>query len=81
MTEYTPNVEDLARAAYCDYLAGTSRTRDESATEFDHWLAQVKAEAWGEGWSCGNAYALETPTRGETAPWANPYRKKQTDAD
>ncbi|MDF2899686.1 MAG: hypothetical protein K0Q46_6472 [Rhodococcus erythropolis] len=35
---------DLARAAYCSYLEGTSRTREESAAEFDRWLADHDAQ-------------------------------------
>lgn len=49
MSEYHQRTEDLSRAAYCNYLEGTSRTREESAAEFDRWLDKVKAEAWDEG--------------------------------
>ncbi|GAA1148033.1 hypothetical protein GCM10009651_35940 [Microbacterium natoriense] len=45
---YMPSVEDLARAAYCTYLEGTSRTREESAAEFDQMLALVRAETLRE---------------------------------
>jgi hypothetical protein len=44
------------------------------STVLDQMIREAKAEAWDEGWSAGNAYALETPTRGETGDWANPYR-------
>ena len=38
----TPTTEQVAHA-YCDGLAGTSRTREESDAEFRAWLQQVTA--------------------------------------
>lgn len=37
--------KDQARHAYCDGLSGTSRSRSESAAEFDRMIAEVEREA------------------------------------
>lgn len=42
---------------------------DLKAAEFDRWLAEVKAQAWEEGWvSCFHAYWHKEE---------NPYRKER----
>lgn len=37
--------KDQARHAYCDGLSGTSRSRSESAAEFDRMIAEVERAA------------------------------------
>ena len=48
---YTPTTEEV-RADYC-LLADVSRPRQ---LQFDRWLAEVKADAWQEGWDTKPPY-------------------------
>lgn len=54
MSEYTPTTDEM-RSMILEFgeLIAVSRHepeyRDRLITEFDRWLAQVKAEAWDEG--------------------------------
>ena len=48
MSDYTPTTEEV-RADYC-LLADVSRPRQ---LQFDRWLAEVKAQAWEEGYDAG----------------------------
>lgn len=54
MTDYTPTTEEV-RGLY-------SMGNPEEIFEFDRWLAEVKAQAWQDGW-----YAKDTDV--------NPYRE------
>ena len=68
MTDYTPTTEEV-RAAYEGQLIKIGENRFEfideaqANSEFDRWLAEVKAQAWHEG--------LEAAELGI----ANPYRQ------
>ena len=64
-TVYTPTTEEI-RADYC-LLADVSRPRQ---LQFDRWLAEVKAQAWEEGY---NAKWVETYF------YDNPYRQGETE--
>lgn len=46
---YTPTTAKMFEAYY-NYLRHTSRTSRDAEAEFDRWLAEVKADAWDEGW-------------------------------
>lgn len=65
---FVPTTDEV-RAAYVD---GAGFYRDVAGDWFDRWLAQVKADAWDEGYSKGRVdceirpYILSAPH--------NPYR-------
>lgn len=44
MSDYTPTREQIIHA-YCDGLAGTSRTREESRGEVERGIAAIEREA------------------------------------
>lgn len=58
MSEYTPTTDEM-RSMILEFgeLIAVSRHepeyRDRLITEFDRWLAEVKAEAWDEGFTEG----------------------------
>ena len=63
-SDYTPTTEEVQRAYRNSEYGGPD-------TEFDRWLAEVKAQTWEEGWnSYPDSYWNKT---------VNPYRqgKKQ----
>lgn len=79
MSDYTPtNVE--VRVAYVAYRSSAD-TLQQARTlhtpifgpEFDRWLAEVKAEAWEEGW-CQKSLQVD----GYEWDW-NPYRDEETE--
>ena len=61
MSDYTPTTEEV-RAAYEGQLIkigdNAYQLLDEAhaKAEFDRWLAEVKAEAWQEGWDTKPPY-------------------------
>ena len=57
MSDYIPTTEEVR-----SYYRGSSATRGE---DFDRWLAEVKAEAWEEGWkdSLALAHFADNPYR------------------
>ena len=58
---YTPTTEEVR-----SYFRGSSDSRGK---EFDRWLAEVKAQAWKEGWVSRNDYLshFENPYLEESA--------------
>lgn len=73
MTEYAPDTQDVRHAWSLFWHASINgyKTLDQYEAEFDRWLAQVKAEAWDEGFEGGyfhGAYLKPRPT--------NPYREE-----
>ncbi len=74
---YTPTTEEV-RGAYEGQLIKVGNNAyqllDEAhaKSEFDRWLAEVKAEAWEEGWSTGRDVWTD---RQATAEDMNPYRQ------
>ena len=65
MSDYTPTTEEVS-GAYNFWLQQCSEETVEEITEkFDRWLAEVKAQAWEEGY---NAKWVETYF------YDNPYR-------
>ena len=62
MSDYTPTSEDIR------YSYATDK-RDEPG--FDRWLAEVKAQAWEEGFRDGDRDWLP----GDELLLSNPYRK------
>lgn len=71
MSEYIPDTSDV-RMNYVDgtrQLHGKDMLLQDVYAEFDHWLAEVRAEAWEEGFSKGvnffNAGDTPNPYRGE----------------
>ena len=69
MSEYTPTTEEVRNALI------RSAPLDEwelRGTQFDRWLADVKAQAWEEGYD--TCFDLTTKP-GDTYPYVNPYRK------
>ena len=66
MSEYTPTTEEVRKGyAGALYLSEVPRDRSE---EFDRWLAEVKEQAWDEGFREG----LDGD-RGDP----NPYRQRE----
>ena len=69
--DYTPTTEEVRK----DYWIGTAfsknamRTSDKIREEaaFDRWLAEVKAQAWQEGWDTKPPYQEIN----------NPYRQRE----
>ena len=51
MSEYIPTTEEVRNR----YL---SEVFPEDEAEFDRWLAQIKAEAWDEGFDAGVDHAI-----------------------
>lgn len=63
MSEYTPTTDEM-RSMILEFgeLIAVSRHepeyRDRLITEFDRWLAEVKADAFNEGYVAGKAIGL-----------------------
>lgn len=77
MSDYTPTTDDIQRLVY-EY--GSSSTVKITWEDFNAWLAQVKAEAWEEGFNAGEGEAYEHEAR---LQWSmphtcakNPYREE-----
>jgi len=50
MSDHTPSTEDMEEQFVAGAMVtGFAYTRNEARTDFDQWLAEVKAEAWEEG--------------------------------
>ena len=66
MSDYTPTTEDIREWADID--------NDEDSEAFDRWLAEVKAQAWEEGYeqSDSDDYSGQPNS-------ANPYRQGETE--
>jgi hypothetical protein len=72
--EYTPTTEEV-RARYQTASRNKFGHRDPKRitdTEFDRWLAKVRAEAWDEGYSAAAEY-VDGPDW--AAPPPNPHRE------
>ena len=55
MVDYTPTTEEVRNAIWLlKYLDTPVALPDE--TGFDRWLAEVKAQAWQEGWDTKPPY-------------------------
>lgn len=87
MDDYTPDTE-VIRDHYSMFgTPGFPREARERA--FDRWLAQVKAEAWGEGMNLarecaedttdrfGNLYRIDWQSRMEHEMERNPYHESE----
>ena len=82
VSDYTPTTEEAyipetsdVRANYVDgtrQLHGKGMRLEDVYAEFDRWLAEVKAQAWEEGYAHGNADAF-TEARLDRD---NPYRQE-----
>lgn len=71
---YTPTTEEVREVYQCRLIkVGDNRfqliDQVEADAEFDRWLAEVKAQAWEEGY---NAKWVETYF------YDNPYRRERT---
>lgn len=71
MTDYTPTTEEVRQQwgwNYPDY--------DNEDVAFDRWLAEVKAEAWSEGFDAGERDVFEHDRTGwDDSPCIpNPYK-------
>ncbi len=64
---YTPTTEEVRAAYESTWLSDTMTGRD---VEFDRWLAEVKAEAWQEGFDRGVLFFNSGDER-------NPYKQKE----
>ncbi len=53
MSDYIPTTEEVRDAYESTWLSDTMTGRD---AEFDRWLAEVKAQAWQEGWDTKPPY-------------------------
>lgn len=81
MSDYTPTTEDI-RAGW-EYA--TAVIGDEGTAQFDRWLAEVRAEAWEEGWRSRNSKRLsfsenpylqgEEHTHTKRSSFGDPYCK------
>lgn len=69
MSDYTPTTENVRYG----YVANSSEMRSDKKLyeEFDRWLAEVKAQAWADGYTAGTH---DWRTESLTTP--NPYRGK-----
>lgn len=63
--DYTPTTEEV-RSAWMDGLSSLG-------AEFDRWLAEVKAQAWEEGF----VHGAGSPVTGSITH--NPYRQGETE--
>ena len=77
MSEYTPTTENIRQTfayvrAGLDHDDGYPFVMEFHVEAFDRWLAQVKAEAWGEGRRSGvqDLWFNIKPSR------PNPYREE-----
>ena len=74
MTDYTPTTEEV-RYKYSWWtdknLVARGLEPTDTLAEFDRWLAEVKAQAWEEGYAHGNADAFTEARRDRD----NPYRQ------
>lgn len=74
MAEYTPTTNGvLTRYAFqrARLFSPDSPERDRARSEFDRWLAEIKADAWDEGVNHAHTCGI-----GERMP--NPYRAAGT---
>jgi hypothetical protein len=65
MSDYTPTTEEVRDAfceAYPNHLSGLK------SKEFNQWLAEVKAQAWDEGYVSSDDYYGNS---------VNPYREEE----
>jgi len=72
MSDYTPTTEEVYRA----HWRGTPMRSENGLREYvalDRWLAEVKAQAWKEGFTHGS----NSPVSGQTTD--NPYRQGETE--
>lgn len=72
--EYTPTTKQVREAwGYWRHDPGVL-PEDVAFAEFDRWLAQVKADAWREGYIDGRRQDAE----GDDGPrFTNPYHEEQ----
>ena len=70
MTDYTPTTEEV-RLRYSD----SRYWGEELDAQFDRWLAEVKAEAWEEGYAHGNADAFTEARLDRDNPYRNGENK------
>lgn len=80
MNEYTPTTSSIRGIYYREYYEYPKRNINVLDAEFDRWLAEVKAEAWDEGFNAGEGEAYEHEAR---LQWSmphtcakNPYREE-----
>ena len=73
MSDYTPTTEEVAKSYV--WFRDQAFTDDKLRAEFDCWLAEVKADAWDEGYiaeDIGPDMRASNPYRHLTE---NPYRQ------
>ena len=69
MTDYTPTTEEV-RDAFSDYNEDVDGGWYEAEAQFYRWLAEVKAQAWEEGFQGGYDSAMGVGNI------PNPYRQE-----
>ncbi len=63
MSDYTPTTEVVeANYEYSNWLQRAGN-REQYEAEFDRWLAEVKAQAWAEGYESVTIKTLPNPYR------------------
>ena len=72
MIDYTPTTEEVEERYCCDPYAFEFGCDHKRSPDFYRWLAEVKAEAWEEGYAQGDADA-RTENRLDSE---NPYTKE-----
>lgn len=80
MSDYTPSTEKIAEAwqyanGVCDCCRNGFHKSDYEA--FNRWLAEIKADAWEQGFEAGEMDAHRPIGHQECTP--NPYRTNQED--
>ena len=50
MSDYTPTTEEVREGYSAEYDGCDCENCQYDRIAFDRWLAEVKAEAWDEGW-------------------------------
>lgn len=62
MTEYTPTTEEVRNGYVGPWTGPNPYVSEDERTEFDRWLAEVKADAWTEGVvACINETGMHNP--------------------
>lgn len=75
MSDYTPTTDDMRTSWHRNSM---SYGPGERTAEFDRFIADVKADAWDEGYEtgCSSPYGTSTPSGKSYDPEPNPYRER-----
>ena len=79
--DYTPTTEEVRNGYVGAGSEPNPYVSEDERAEFDCWLAEVKAQAWKEGFDAGEKdYAVHSLTgQWDTDCTPNPYRQGETE--